>query len=403
MFTPWKSVLRNVLRCWLAGVESASLKFPLAWLCLGLSASLLPLSARPAYGQTYTDVEGHWAESCIQQLSQQNVTSGYPDGTFRPDAVITRAEYAALLNQAFPTVEPEREAISFTDVPDDYWGQEAIRTAYQRGFLSGYPGQTFRPDRLIERAEAFVSLASGLDYSLPAAPEPLLASAFADADAIPAYAEAPLAAALQQGILITQPPEAAGRLMRPRNPATRSQMAAALCQIAFEDPAIPAEYVVNPPQSDGVAPIALDQTCTNETIGYTIGYPAGWQTNPGQVIESCRVFDPQSITLPEQAESTDEAIHLRVDNVAFDRVTQGNISARELSRQTIEVDGYQAIATENESTGRGLLPEGMRFYQYAINLEGDRTFIATTYDVSDNQYERNKRVLDQMISSLDFT
>lgn len=380
-----------------------TLKQPLSWISLGLMGSVLPLPLRPAAAQTYSDISGHWAETCIQQLSQQNIISGYPNNTFRPNEAITRAEYAALINQAFPSVEAEREAINFTDVPANYWGQDAIRTAYRKGFLSGYPGQTFRPNNFIERVEAFVALSSGLDYPTPAAPGQLLASTFADSGAIPAYAEAPLAAAAEQGILIS--PRIAmtgvGQMMNPNEPATRAQIAAALCEIKFEDSGIPDQYVVVPAQPGEGSPIALGQTCTNETIGYTINYPTGWQTNPGEVVNQCRVFDPESITLPEQAESTDEAIHLRVDNIPFERITDDSISERELSRQTLTLDGYQAIVTENESTGRGLLPEGMRFYQYAVDL-GDRTFLATTYDVQGTQYERNKQVLDQMIDSLDF-
>jgi hypothetical protein len=117
--------------------------------------------------QSYTDIQGHWAQFCIQQLNQQGTISGYPNNTFRPNNSITRAEYAAMLNQAFPQVEPERGATNFTDVPASFWGQEAIQTAYRKGFLSGYPNQQFRPNDLISRVETFVALASGLDYGPP--------------------------------------------------------------------------------------------------------------------------------------------------------------------------------------------------------------------------------------------
>lgn len=375
-----------------------------SWLSLGAIASAIPLSVTlPAQAQVYSDIAGHWAEPCIQNLRQQGIVSGYPNGTFRPDSVISRAEYAAMMNRAFPDVQPDRSAINFTDVPTDYWGEDAIRTAYRKGFLSGYPDQTFRPRDLIERAEAFVALASGLDYTVPESPRQILSATYTDAEKIPDYAADQIAAATQQGIVISPPQPNVGRLMGPNDPATRAQVAASLCEIKFENSGVPEAYVVNAAQPDNGTPLALGQTCTNEAAGYTIRYPTGWQTNPGDVTEQCRVFDPAAITLPERSESFDEAIHIRVDRVPFEQVTdETSISERQLSRRETTIDGHQAVVVEAESTGQALLPEGIRSYRYAVNLNG-QTLIASTYDVQGTQYQRNKQVLDQMINTLDIT
>lgn len=149
-------------------------------------------------------------------------------------------------------------------------------------------------------------------------------------------------------------------------------------------------------------PIALSQTCSNTTIGYTVHYPANWITNSGEVLDPCQVFDPSAITLPEQSSSFDEAIHLRIDMAPFERATEESISEAELSRRTTTVDGLPAVVTENESTGRGLLPAGVRYYSYTINLDGGEVLVASTYDVANQSYNRNKQVLDQMVSSLQF-
>lgn len=150
------------------------------------------------------------------------------------------------------------------------------------------------------------------------------------------------------------------------------------------------------------APLALSQTCSNTAIGYTAHYPADWITNSGEVLNSCQVFDPSAITLPEQSSSFDEAIHLRVDSVPFARATEESISEMELSRRTTTIDGLTAVVSEHESTGRGLLPAGTRYYSYTIDLGDGEVMVASTYDVANQSYSRNQQVLDQMVGSLQF-
>lgn len=357
--------------------------------------------AAPAVGQTYRDLEGHWVQSCVDQLSQQQIVSGYPDNTFRPAAVISRTEYAALINQAFPEVQPEREAVQFADVPVGYWGQAAIQTAYQRGFLSGFPDQTFRPAASLSRVEAFVALVSGLGYSLPTSPQALLNLTFVDADDIPDYAVAQIAAAVQQGFLIAPPAAIADPLMNANGLATRAQVAAALCEIKFENAGIPATYVAQPATEPPAAPdIALAATCINETAGYSVRYPEDWQTNDGDVTQVCQAFDPSEITLPERAESFDEAVLIRVDAIAFNRIIANeNIAERIISQRFITIAGQQALVSEGESTGQGLLPAGIRSYRYVVDW-GDRILVGSTYDIATQQYERNKQVLAAMMNSL---
>lgn len=220
-----------------------------SWLSIGAIGSLIPLSfATPTQAQVYPDIQGHWAEECISRLGQQGIVTGYPDGTFKPDDIITRAEYAALMNQAYPNINTERSAINFVDVAPSYWGYNAIRTAYQKEFLTGYPNDYFRPEAIIDRNEAFVALASGLGYNVPNNPQQILAATYQDAAEIPQYAEGQIAAATQQGIMISPPkPQFNQRLMGPTDPATRAQIAAAICETK-EIEGVPPRYVVNPPQ-----------------------------------------------------------------------------------------------------------------------------------------------------------
>lgn len=240
----------------------------LSWLSFG---TLVSLSFTPsATAQNFQDVRDHWAQECINNLADQGIVAGYPNNTFRPGEIITRAEYAAIMNQAFPDVPAQRSAKTFTDVSADYWGQEAIQTAYRKDFLSGYPNNEFRPEDIIIRQEAFVSLASGLDYNVPENPQQMLNATYADAGNISDYAEGQIAAATEQNILISPPkPQFDQRLMGPNDPATRGQIAAAICQ-AKGIAGVPSQYVVsartNPPNREPEQgnQVTLGQTCTHE-------------------------------------------------------------------------------------------------------------------------------------------
>ena len=105
----------------------------------------------------YSDLDrDRWSFNAIQYLSANNILKGYPDGTFRPGQVITRAELGSLLLR-FNTSSVTNPAsnIAFSDIAGS-WAENDIISAAQRGWLSGYPDGTFRPNNNTSRAE-FVS------------------------------------------------------------------------------------------------------------------------------------------------------------------------------------------------------------------------------------------------------
>lgn len=389
--------------------SNKKVKRAVSYFSLGIFSSVISLNIiRTATAQTYSDLNGYWAEECIQKLSAQKILSGYPNNTFQPNKVISRAEYAAMITKAFPEVPATRQAINFNDVSSNYWAKEAIRNAYAKGFLSGYPNQVFKPNQNIPRVEAFVALASGLNYSVPTSPNQILNAIYDDANQIPEYAKGKIAAATQKGILIASPnPQFQNRSINPSQPATRGQIAAALCQIKNLS-GVANEYVVKPDnnqeqnQPDDV-PINLGQTCTNETIGYTVSYPVGWQTNSGDIVKQCQIFDSRSIKLEEATEDFDEAVYFDLENIPFNKlVNSPNRGSRVLSRTETTVGDRRTIVTETESTGLTILPKGVRSYKYLIDFN-DKTFIAVTYEVQNQNYQRNKKVLDKMIDSIKFS
>ncbi|MEM8808475.1 MAG: family 10 glycosylhydrolase [Cyanobacteria bacterium P01_G01_bin.38] len=172
------------------------------------------------------DIQNHWAQDCIEKLTEQGLITGYPDGTFKPEQPVTRAEFATLVIKAFPRAA-SRSAIRFVDVPANHWAAATIQTAYETGWLSGYPGNRFRPNQPIPRVQAVIALAAGLGYEPSHPTEIILAQAFGDAAAIPNYARDKVAAAVEQQLVVNYPEV---RRFRPNQPATRAEIASFLCQ-----------------------------------------------------------------------------------------------------------------------------------------------------------------------------
>ncbi len=138
---------------------------------LGMSASTVVFSSisAPALAQNnFPDVDAnYWAQPFIERLAAQNIISGYPDGTFRPEQPLDRDEFAALIRDAFNQNEVRQipSGSVFKDVPNGYWAAPAIEEAYEAGFMRGFPGGLFQPREEVSRVQALVSLANGLNLS----------------------------------------------------------------------------------------------------------------------------------------------------------------------------------------------------------------------------------------------
>lgn len=104
---------------------------------------------------SFTDMAGHWSESYVNRLSDMDVISGYDDGTFRPDAPITRAELLKIALLAFGhDVEDNSSSITFSDVNSTDWYADVIIYADEADIVDGYADGSFLPNNNINRAEA---------------------------------------------------------------------------------------------------------------------------------------------------------------------------------------------------------------------------------------------------------
>ena len=99
----------------------------------------------------YSDVtRADWYNTAVSTLSSMGIITGYPDGTFRPNAAITRAEFAAIAARF--DHDGDKTAAKFSDIAS-HWAKDEISIAYNNGWITGYPDGTFGPQRDITRAE----------------------------------------------------------------------------------------------------------------------------------------------------------------------------------------------------------------------------------------------------------
>ncbi len=106
---------------------------------------------------SYSDVPGGWYEKYINYMTEKNLMNGYPDGSFRPDRPLTRAELSKMICEALKMKEGEASYTAsekpFTDT-ENHWAEKYIESIYSEGIVNGYSDGSFRPENSVTRAEA---------------------------------------------------------------------------------------------------------------------------------------------------------------------------------------------------------------------------------------------------------
>lgn len=129
-------------------------------LVLALLAQPMPASAATPFSDVASD---YFAYEHILNLSERGVIGGFSDGTFRPNANLTRAEAVKVVLGAAGVPMPASIATSFSDVPASHSLHAAVEAAKAKGISSGYPDGTFRPDAPVTRGEAMKLLLNAMD------------------------------------------------------------------------------------------------------------------------------------------------------------------------------------------------------------------------------------------------
>jgi len=112
---------------------------------------------------TFTDVKGHWAESYISALVTNGIIGGYPDGTFRPEARISRAEICSVIARAMD-LSPGSNKSSFPDI-EGHWAKNVIQLIASNGIVTGYTDGNFKPNASANRAEVSVIIYRTLAFA----------------------------------------------------------------------------------------------------------------------------------------------------------------------------------------------------------------------------------------------
>ena len=121
------------------------------------------LAAKPPVSESaFTDVKmTDWFAQAVNALNKAGVLSGYKDGTFAPNANISRAEFVTALTKCFTL--PDGGEADFTDVPETFWAYGFIAAATSQGWISGVGNGLFEPNRGIKRSEAVAVLNGALE------------------------------------------------------------------------------------------------------------------------------------------------------------------------------------------------------------------------------------------------
>jgi S-layer homology domain len=254
-----------------------------------------------------SDIADNWAAPFIKALVEKDIIKGYPDGTFRPDQPVTRAEFAALLTKAFD-LQPVRGDRKFKDVSSKYWANTVIQKAYRGGFLAGYPDNTFAPDSNVVRIESIVALTQGRQLSPTGNLD--LNGVYGDAAQVPSYGQSALIAATQKCLAVSveyDNTKLPGGNFNPNAVATRADVAAYIHQalvgtgkLAPLDKSNPAnKYIASCPEgvyattisdtTPRISAISADEAISKLSVGEVLPnlttintniYPVGGLTTP---------------------------------------------------------------------------------------------------------------------------
>ncbi len=168
---------------------------------LAILALLLPLGAAAGAAPTFSDIAGLWDAADVTLLASDGVITGEPGGVFAPNAPVTRAQFAAMLQRAYGVPSPSPVPLEFKDVPLTFWGAAAVAAARQSGWMQGVGGGLFLPNAPVTRAQAVVALVNALHLPI-ATTDP---ATFTDAATIPSWAAPAVGAAVAAGLVTGYP------------------------------------------------------------------------------------------------------------------------------------------------------------------------------------------------------
>ena len=301
----------------------------------------IPVSA---FGATsFSDARGHWAESYINKAVSKGIVTGYPDGKFRPDAPVTRAEFITMVNKALGN--RGSASVNFSDTPAFEWYYQAVAKAVAAAYTGGYDDGTFRPDAKISRQEAAVMISRIVPtYGYSAS-----IGKFKDSAKVASWAASSLSKVNGKGYIGAYD----DGLLHPEDSLTRAQTAKIITDI------IDKENIVT-----NATTISKDGTTLSGKI-YSNGVTVSKNLDDGEAtISNCVVIG----TLSVQG-GGEETVTVQNSRVANATVSRSDDPVRLLLKGETTVNTLNAERTatiETSSLAGGDFGEGAK----AINLQG---------------------------------
>ena len=170
----------------------------------------------------YNDLKGHWAEMTINEFKSAGYVNGNPDGTFKPNDAITRAEFVTMLNNYFGLTKGSGK--TFTDTVN-HWANKEIDIAVSNGVCNGTTATTFSPNAPITREQAAVMLANYMginDTNLDKI------NAYSDSASISSWSKSSLEAMIEKGYLYGYTDN---NTLKPKNNMSRAEAVVTLNRI----------------------------------------------------------------------------------------------------------------------------------------------------------------------------
>lgn len=176
---------------------------------IGMVGPVSVLAAPAGGAGGLSDLEGHWARKNVELLVSKGIIDGFPNGTFRPEGLVSRVQFTKMLVIALGYDEDARILggipSGFSDVADNFWGKGYIEAARELGIVNGYRGGVFLPGREITRAEVTAMLMRALgwnDKNQTGTPSGIRQElAFKDRDRLPDWAVAFVSEAVNRGLV----------------------------------------------------------------------------------------------------------------------------------------------------------------------------------------------------------
>ena len=345
-------------------------------------AVVFGVSTAASFAKDYADLpKDHWAYKQIQILTDFNVVVGYPDGNYRPDQNVTRAEFATMVIKAFEQQKADiKKPAKFSDVKEGDWFYGMVHRAVMFDLLKGYPDGHFDPYGTVSRGHVIATTVNALTtetISNQKAVE-ILENSYSDYQQIPDWLIIAAGKAEILGLVVKEPGEET--VINANRPATRAELAAFLVKMLEQaklNPNAKLREAMSPRTAEGII-------IPNTTLeGYIATIPAGtvipiMVLNKEITSQKTKVGEQFLSKLPKNL-VTKEKYLLLVENDALTGkiadVKVGRLFIRNgevmMETQTITTDRNQTAAFCGDAIG-GYRPEGFWKTLYLKIIKGHR-------------------------------